>query len=93
VRAFAFKTGALLTTEFISAGSTACLLDGSGEAARLAERFRMLAAGFFALTRQALQRLRTGRRHDPISLPANRGKPVRLRVSAGMRQLPFTDTS
>jgi hypothetical protein len=90
-RDFAFKAGA--APELIYAGSPLCLFGGSGEAERLVQRFRALAEGFFALARQASQRLRIVRRHDPIFLPANRSESVRPRLDPGMRQLSFTDTS
>jgi hypothetical protein len=90
-RDFAIKAGA--TPELIYAGSPAWLLGGSGEAERLVQKFRALAEGFFALARQAPQRLRIVQRHDPIYLPANRSKLVRPRLDPGKRQLSFTDTS
>jgi hypothetical protein len=53
VTGFAVRAGLSSAMTFPSAGSPVCWLGGAGEAARLAERFRALAAGFFALSRQA----------------------------------------
>jgi hypothetical protein len=68
VTGFAVKAGLSSAMAFPSAGSPICWLGGAGEAARLAERFRALAAGFFALSRQARQGLRTARRDGSASL-------------------------
>src|ERR1700754_4358128 len=47
---FACRTGAGAEFTFSSAASRVNWLGGAGEAARLAEKFRALAAGFFALS-------------------------------------------
>lgn len=79
---FASRTGAGAALACLSAGSPVCLLGGSGEAARLVQRFGALAAVFFALSRQAPQWLRMARRHDPLSL---RHRPHRHRqMTAGV---------
>jgi hypothetical protein len=90
---FAGRSGAVTVLVFPSTGSPVCWLGGADEAARLAERFRALAAGFFALSRQAAQGLRMARRHDPISLSAN----FRIVTGPSHRSRPrhrsFADTS
>jgi hypothetical protein len=89
VREFASRTGAGALLASQSAGSPTGMLGGSEEAARLVQRFRALAAVFFALSRQTPQWLRMARRHDP-SCPL----PNHLNLArAGARHLWCTDTS
>jgi hypothetical protein len=64
---FACRTGAGAAFAFPSAASPVGWLGGAGEAARLAERFRALAAGFFALSRLAARDLRTSRLNGSVS--------------------------
>lgn len=64
VTGFAVRAGLSSALAFPPAASPVCWLGGAGEAARLAERFRALAAGFFALSRLALKELPTARRND-----------------------------
>ena len=65
---FACKAGLGAAFAFPSAASPMRWLGGAGEAARLAERFRVLAEGFFALSRLAARDLRTSRRNGSVSL-------------------------
>ena len=65
---FACKSGLGAAFAFPSAASPVSWLGGAGEAARLAEKFRALAEGFFALSRLAARDLRTSRRNGSVSL-------------------------
>jgi hypothetical protein len=71
VRDLAFRMGGNAALSFPSAGSPLGWLGGAGEAVRLAERFRALAAGFFALSRQAARGFRPARRNGCVSRLAN----------------------
>ena len=53
VRDLAFRIGVDAALSFPSTASRISWLGSAGAATRLAERFRALAAGFFALSRQA----------------------------------------
>lgn len=64
---FACKSGAGAALAFPSTASPLGWLGGAGEAARLAQRFRALAAGFFALSRQAARGVWTSRRNGSLS--------------------------
>jgi hypothetical protein len=64
---FACKTGAGAAFTFPPAGSPVSWLGGAGEAARLAEKFRALAEGFFALSRLAARDLRTSRLNGSVT--------------------------
>jgi hypothetical protein len=91
--AFVFRIGASVGVALPSTGAPVSRVGGSGEAARLADRFRALAAVVSALSRQAAYRLRIALRHDRISLSENR----RNLTGPGLRAIPqfrsFTDTS
>jgi hypothetical protein len=65
---FAVRTGAATGLGFLPA---VLPVGGSGEAVRLAQAFRALAAVFFALSRRAPQWLRMVRRHHLIRQSAN----------------------
>jgi hypothetical protein len=68
---FACKAGAGAAFAFPSTTSPVSWLGGAGEAARLAERFRTLAAGFFALSRMAAREVWVARRNGSPSLFAD----------------------
>jgi hypothetical protein len=87
---FALKSGAGASLVSMSAGSPVRLLGGSGEAARLVQRFRALAVVFFALSRQAPERLRMARRNDPVCPSADRRTVIGPGRCPGML---FADTS
>jgi hypothetical protein len=70
-RGLAFRIGGIAAPASISAGSPVGWLGGAGEAARLAQRFRALAADFTALSHQAARGLRTARRNGSVSLFAD----------------------
>jgi hypothetical protein len=91
--AFAWKIGAAGAIAFPSTGSPVCRVGGSGEAARLADRFRALAAAFFAILCQIAQRFRTTLRRDPLSLSANSRELIGAGRRASVRHRSFTDTS
>lgn len=61
----------------LTVGYPPCLAGERGEAARLAQTFRALATGFFALARKAPQWLRTARRHDPVRVAGDRRTALR----------------
>ncbi len=90
VRDLAFRIGGCSALASMSAGSPA--LVGSGEAPRLVQSFRVLAAVFFALARQAPQWLRMCR-HDSACLSANRRNSVGPGRRSGERYMSFADTS
>jgi hypothetical protein len=90
---FACRTGAGAAMALPSTGSPVCWLGGFGQGVRLAQRFRALAAIFFALARQAPQWLRTARRNDLVCLSANCRALVRPGLWSGLRDRSFTDTS
>lgn len=70
---FACRTGTGATFTFPSAASPVGWLGGAGEAARLAQKFRALAAGFFAFSRQAAREVWAARRNgSPSRLAAYR---------------------
>ncbi len=71
VYGFACKSGAGAALAFPSTASPLGWLGGAGEAARLAQRFRALAAGFFALSRQAARGVWAARRSNPVKLVTN----------------------
>jgi hypothetical protein len=91
-RDLAFRIGGGAAPASISAGSPVCWLGGAGEAARLAQRFRALAAGFTALSHQAARGLRTARRNGSVSLFADCGTMMRPGRCSG-RPLSYIDTS
>jgi hypothetical protein len=86
---FAYRTGAGAEMAFPSTASPVGWLDGAGEAARLAERFRALAAGFFALSRQVARGFLPARRNGCVSRLANFETVMR----SGLRQRSCIDTS
>jgi hypothetical protein len=89
VREFASRTGAGALLASLYGGSAACMLGGSGEAARLVQRFRALAAVFFALSRQAPHWLRMARRHDSFC-----PLPIHVDLAGADARHPWcTDTS
>jgi hypothetical protein len=90
---FASKIGAGAVFAFPGAGSPVFRLGNSGEAARLAQRFRALAAVFSALSRQIEHGLRVALRHNPISLCANWRNLIRPARRVSSHHRSFTDTS
>jgi hypothetical protein len=64
-----------------------------GEAARLADTFRALAAVFFALSSQAPQWRRTARRYDLRRLPGNRCNAMRFIRLPSSSRWSYDDTS
>ncbi len=64
---FACKEGAGAAFAFPSAASPVSWLGGAGEAARLAQKFRALAAGFFALSSMAAREVWAARRNGSVS--------------------------
>jgi hypothetical protein len=92
-RDFAARAGAGASPAFLTVVSPVCLLGGSGEAARLVQRFRALAAVFLALSRQVPQCLRMPRQGDPASLFANQWNLASPRRRPGARQRWCADTS
>jgi hypothetical protein len=93
VRDFALRSGMGAALAANSVESPVCLFNGYGEAARLANAFRSLAAVFFALSRQAPQWLRMARRHDAARPQANRVNSVRPQQCPGVRLRWCVDTS
>jgi hypothetical protein len=93
VRDLAFKMGAGAAFAFPSAASPLCWLGGGGEAARLAERFRALAAGFFAISRRARLGLWTAGRYGCVSLLANCRTRIGPGQCFGLRHRSCIDTS
>jgi hypothetical protein len=75
---------------YIPASSSVYPLIRTGEDALLAQKFRALAAVFFALSRQAPQKLRTVRLNDTVRIPANCRTSTGVGLCAG---LSFFDTS
>jgi hypothetical protein len=90
---FACKTGAGAALAVPSTGSAICWLGGSGEAAHLAQRFRALAAGFFALARRAARGFRPVRRNGCVSRLANFETVMRAGPCSGSRHRSCIDTS
>jgi hypothetical protein len=89
---FAFRAGAGASLASLSLGSPVDLLGGSGEAVRLVQKFRALAAIFFGLSRQTPQRPAMARLRDLVCSPAHLGNLVPdCRPFA--RHGSFTDTS
>jgi hypothetical protein len=76
-----------------SAGSRVGWLGSGGEAARLAERFRALAAGFFALARQAGRVFLPARRNGCVSWLASFETVMRPGPCSGPRHRSCIDTS
>ena len=90
---FACKAGLGAALAFPPAGSPVSWLGGAGEAARLAERFRALAEGFFALSRQVAREVRPARRNGCFSRLANFQIVVRPGPCSGPRRRSCIDTS
>ena len=70
-RDLAFRIGGDAALAFPLTASPVGWLGGAGEAVRLAQKFRALAAGFFALSRQAARGFRPARRNGCVSRLAN----------------------
>jgi hypothetical protein len=83
--------GALLASASVE--SPVCLLGGAGEAARLAHMFRVLAALFFELSRQAGQLLRMARRYNSACPLADHGTLREDGLRHGARHPACIDTS
>ncbi len=90
---FACKAGLGAALAFPSAASPVCWLGGAGEAARLAEKFRTLAAGFFALSRIAARDLRTSQRNGSLSRLADFRAVIGPEPCSGPRHRSCIDTS
>ncbi len=93
VYGFACETGVGAVLAFPSKALPVSLLGGCGEAARLAERFRALSAGFFALSRRAARVLRSARRNDSLSLLADCLTVIGPGFCSGLHRRPCIDTS
>ena len=93
VRDLAFRIGVDAALAFPSTGSAICRLGGAGEAARLAERLRALAAGFFALSRQVARGFRSARRNGCVSRLAIYQTVMRPSPCSGPRHRSCIDTS
>ena len=85
-RDLSFRIGAGAALAFPSNRSPVGWPGGTGEAARLAQRFRALAAGFFALSRQAARGLLPARRNGCVSLLANFQTVMRPGPCSGPRR-------
>ena len=97
-RDLAFRIGGGAALAFPSNRSPVNWLGGAGEAARLAHKFRALAAGFFALSRQAARGFLLARRngrvsHGRFSLLANFQTVMRPGPCSGPRHRSCIDTS
>jgi hypothetical protein len=90
-RDLAFRIGGGAALAFPSNPSPVGWLGGAGEAARLAQKFRALAAPYFALARQAARKLRPARRNDPVS-PFPNFETV-MRLCFDLRHRSCVDTS
>ena len=84
-RDLAFRIGGGAALAFPSTASPVGWPGGAGEAARLAQKFRALAAGFFALARQAARELRPARRNGRVSLLTNFQTVMRLGPCCSLR--------
>jgi hypothetical protein len=93
VRDLALRIGGDAALAFPSTASLVGRLGGAGAAARLAERLRALAVGFFALARQAARVLRPARRNGCVSLFKNFETVMRPGPCSGPRHRPCIDTS
>ena len=91
-RDLAFRIGGDAVLSFQSTASPVGWLGAAGEAARLAQRLRALAADFTALSHQAARGLRTARRNGSVSLFADCGTMMRPGRCSG-RPLSYIDTS
>jgi hypothetical protein len=92
VRDLAFRIGGDAALAFPSAGPPVGWLGGAGEAARLAQRFRALAAGFFALARRAARVFLPVRRNG-VSRLANFQIVMRPDPCSGLRHRSCIDSS
>jgi hypothetical protein len=93
VRDLAFEIGGGAVVANPSTASPARWLGGAGEAARLAERFRALAAVFFALARKAALGVLPARRNGCVSRSANFHAVMRPGPCSGARHRLCIDTS
>jgi hypothetical protein len=91
-RDLAFRIGRGAAPAFPSTALHAGWLGGAGEAVRLAEKFRALAAGFFALARQAGRGVRPARHNGRVNLFADCGTVMRPGRCPGDYR-PCIDTS
>jgi hypothetical protein len=89
----AFRIGGGATLAFPSAASPVSWLGGAGEALRLAERFRALAAGFFALSRQAARGVWAAWRNGCVSRLADFETVTRLGPCSRPHHRSCIDTS
>jgi hypothetical protein len=92
-RHLAFRIGGDAALSFPSTASRIGWLGSAGEAARLAERFRALAVGFFALARQAARVVLPARRNGCISLFKNFQAVIRSGACSSLCHRPCIDTS
>ncbi len=90
---FARKAGLGAAFAFPSPASPVSLLGGAGEAARLAERFRALAAGFFALSRQAARAVWAAQRNASLNWLANYRAEIGPGHCSGPSHRSLIDTS
>jgi hypothetical protein len=90
---FACKAGLGAALAFPPTASPVSWLGGAGEAARLAEKFRALAAGFFALSRMAAREVWAARRNGSPSLLADNRAVIGPSPCAGPRHRSLIDTS
>ena len=92
-RDLAFSIGGGAALLLPSTASRVGWLGGAREAVRLAERFRALAAGFFALARRAARGFRPVRRDGCLSRLANFETVMRAGPCSGPRHRSCIDTS
>ena len=92
-RDLSFRIGAGAALAFPSTRSPVGWLGGAGEAARLAQKFRALAAAFFALSRQAARMLQPARRNGSVSLFKNLQTVMRFGPCSGPLHRWCIDTS
>jgi hypothetical protein len=90
---FACKTGAGAALAFPSTASPVNWLGGAEEAARLTKKFRALAAGFFALSRQAARGRRLGWRDRSLSRLTDCRAVNAPGHCSGLRHRSLIDTS
>jgi hypothetical protein len=92
-RDLAFRIGGGAAFTLPSAASPVSWLGGAGEAARLAERFRALAVGFFALSRQTARGVWAARLYGSLSQLADQRAVIGPSPCSGPLHRSLIDTS
>jgi hypothetical protein len=92
-RDLAIRIGAGAAFTLPSTASPVSWLGGAGEAARLAERFRALAEGFFALSHQAARGVWAARRNGSQSRLGDYRAVIGTGPCFGLRRRLLIDTS